>query len=210
MVSTRIPRISLYARLADSKDQRSLVELEGLTNPRVMVERGERSILRKQDFFRPTASGHVKAAFSYLSKSRFGNGNMPMLYAASSEQTALAEKRYHRALFLKAHHTPPTSEKHLALNLQIEGDYHDLRGLKKSFGGVYRLNSYRTSQVLGYDLWMSGSEGIVYDSVRHPAGECVAAFSPQTIVSCSRGPLYDFHWDGQRITDIYRLERFRH
>lgn len=131
---------------------------------------------------------------------------MPVMYAAHDESTALAEKLYHRAIFLKTYRIPPSSDKQLSLVLELSGDYHDLRGLKKSFSNVYDPVHYRASQTLGWELWNEGSEGIVYDSVRRKSGECVAVFSPQTVTACVRGPVYEFHWDGQRIADVYRLE----
>ena len=120
---------------------------------------------------------------------------MPVLYAASDEPTALAEKKYHRAQFLRNHHTPPASEKHLALTLSVAGRFH-----------AYHPVRYGASQALGRELWDAGSPGIAYTSVRRPQGDCAAVFSPQTITSCARGAIYEFHWDGKQIAETFRLE----
>jgi len=206
LVPTRIPRINLYERLADSHEQRRLAEIEELTNPRMMEERGTKNFLRKGDYFRKNVSPGVKASFAYLAPSRFGSGIFPILYAASNELTALAEKRHHLARFLKAHHTRPTISKQIAWILSVSGKFHDLRQPSKNFKNFYSLNSYTAAQSLGRHLWEEGSQGIVYESVRRPSGQCVAAFSPQTIMSCSRGPLFEFHWDGNSIKETFRLE----
>jgi len=207
LVSARIPGIPLYERLGDATDQNNLIELERLTNPRVQAEKGLRSFLRKEDFFLKGVSSYVRAGFSYLAESRFGYGAFPVLYTASDEQTALAEKKFHWAKRLRDHHTPPTAVQDVALLLSLSGDFHDLRGLQKSFRAVYRPDTYQSSQALGRELWKAGSQGIAYTSVRRPDGECLAVFSPQTITACARDAIYEFHWDGQNVIDAFRLDR---
>jgi hypothetical protein len=205
IVPTRIPRINLYERLAHPSDQKDLIRLEQLTNPRVLMEKGLSTPLRNQDHFGPKASVYVKAAFANLTFSRFGNGRIAMLYAASNEVTAIAEKKYHDAQFWKAHHLPPLSEKRRALHLAIAGPFHDIRKQRRAFSEIYSPSSYTASQRLGAELWKNASHGIAYDSVRYPTGDCVAVFSPQTIQSCRLGLLYEFHWDGKTISETYRL-----
>ena len=73
-----------------------------------------------------------------------------------------------------------------------------IRGLQKLFKAVYSPDAYHSSQALGRELWEAGSLGIAYSSVRRPEGECLAVFSPQTITSCARDSIYEFHWDGQQ------------
>jgi len=205
IVATRQPRINLYGRIANSQEQRLLAHLEERTNPRMMVESGRQWFLRKGDYFRPSLSTSVKAPFSYLTKSRFGNGSFPVLYAAHEEATALSEKRYHMAEFFKAHYTPPTTSKQTAWWLNIAGTFHDMRD-KTKFLREYSPTSYGASQALGLRLWKMDSPGIVYNSVWHIGGRCLAVFSPQTIHSCMRGLLYEFHWDGAHISNTFRLE----
>ncbi len=209
IVPTRVPRINLYERIANPADQRALIRLEQLTNPRVLLEKGLSSPLRKEDHFHSKASVYVKAAFTNLTISRFGNGRIPILYAASNERTALAEKKYHDVHFWTAHRIPSMSVKRRALVLDIAGKFHDVRKRRGSFTNIYSPHSYAASQVFGTELWNAGSEGLAYDSVRHPAGDCLAVFSPQTITTCSFASLYEFHWDGKSITQTYRLGQMK-
>ena len=206
IIPWRQPRINVYGRIADPKDQGVLIKLEQLTNPRVALERAKVGILRAGDRFHADASGYVKAAFAYKSISRFGDGTMPMLYAASNEDTALAERKYHDTVHLLAHRISATYLKHHAFNLELASDYHDLRRLRREFPGACSPSSYTDSQALGMAIWKTGSTGLVYESVRHRSGDCAAVFSPQTILKCRLGPVYEFQWDGKTIVESYRLD----
>ncbi|MCG6118258.1 MAG: RES family NAD+ phosphorylase [Aquimonas sp.] len=44
-----------------------------------------------------------------------------------------------------------------------------------------------------------GSEGIVFDSVRRPGGQCVALYYPDLISPVKQGPHLLYRWDGVRI-----------
>jgi hypothetical protein len=43
----------------------------------------------------------------------------------------------------------------------------------------------------------------VWDSVRNPAGECVAVFKPRVLKPAIQGPHLAFVWDGARIVGYY-------
>jgi hypothetical protein len=207
LIPTRASRIFLYDRLAKSHDQKLLIELEKLTNHRVQAEKGLRVLLRKQDSFPKNVSTYVRAAFAYRSSSRFATKDIPVLYSAFDEKTVLSERQYNWNLRLKAHRIPATSVQDIAFNLSIAGDFHDLRGLQSQLKRIYSPKSYSHSQVLGEELWNSGSEGIAYNSVRRPQGQCIAVYSPQTITSCARDGVYEYHWDGTQLTGTYQLVR---
>ncbi|MAK62452.1 MAG: hypothetical protein CMK09_15895, partial [Ponticaulis sp.] len=54
-------------------------------------------------------------------------------------------------------------------------------------------------------LRASGSNGVVYPSVRDPGGSCLAAFWPDAIGIPVQGPHLAFHFDGAAI-DLVRDE----
>ena len=59
------------------------------------------------------------------------------------------------------------------------------------------------SQALGEQPARSGSDGVVYPSVRYPGGECVGLFYPDLASEPVQGRHLDYHWDGERV-DLYR------
>jgi hypothetical protein len=56
-------------------------------------------------------------------------------------------------------------------------------------------------------LKLAGSNGIVYDSVRHPGGECLALYKPRLIQNLRQGVHLRYVWDGERISRIYELRQ---
>ena len=64
-------------------------------------------------------------------------------------------------------------------------------------------DSYVASQALARRLRGTGSDGIVYPSIRHPGGECVALFYPDCASKPLQGRHLDYHWDGTRV-DLVR------
>ena len=59
----------------------------------------------------------------------------------------------------------------------FRGELHDVRG-GKHFAKCLDPNSYKVSQRLASGLLERGSAGVVYPSVRHKGGTCVACFRP--------------------------------
>ena len=64
-------------------------------------------------------------------------------------------------------------------------------------------DAYAASQALARHLRGAGSDGIVYPSIRHPDGECVALFYPDCASNPLQGRHLDYHWDGRRV-DLVR------
>ena len=58
--------------------------------------------------------------------------------------------------------------------------------------------SYAEDQALG-----TSSNGVVYQSVRWPQGECVGLFYPNCARNALQARHLDYHWDGSRV-DLYR------
>jgi hypothetical protein len=72
---------------------------------------------------------------------------------------------------------------------------------------VYRLDDYTASQLLGGALRAGGSNGVVYDSVRHENGKCVGVFRPRLLSQCRERKHLRYVWDGSRITSVLEVRR---
>ena len=44
--------------------------------------------------------------------------------------------------------------------------------------------------------------GIVYNSVRHQGGQCIAALRPPTVSIPVQGSLLEYAWDGNRVISV--------
>jgi hypothetical protein len=84
----------------------------------------------------------------------------------------------------------------------------DVRQLQRSHGAaasVYDLNSYAASQTFAQHVLDGGGNGIVYRSVRHPAGECLACFRPTLVRNVRAGGHYEFRWSGRPEPSVRKL-----
>ena len=178
----------------------NLLQLDGATNDRVG---GEANLL-------PGISVHelvfgvpyyhiINAAFTYARPggTRFSSSYRGAWYAAFTSKTAQAEVAYHYAQGLRE--TDWREEEVVSYRdylADFHSEFHDLRknDLRKNdlwpgrgFEDCLSPDSYRESQRLAGDLLRNGSAGIVYPSVRHKGGTCIACFRPALVGNVRQG-----------------------
>ena len=191
----------VLARLGVPQSQfNNLLQLDGATNDRVC---GESNLL-------PGISVHelvfgvpyyhiVNAAFAYARPggTRFSSSYRGAWYAGFARKTAQMEVAYHYAQGLREtdwrEKEVVTYRDYLA---DFHAEFHDLRasgaragnlGADRRFARCLDAESYRDSQRLAADLLGSGSAGIVYPSVRHKGGTCIACFRPALVGNVRQG-----------------------
>ena len=207
VISSRFPPIHLFERVSGAEDWEALYWLESLTNPRLRDDVGEIELVPREDrIFGPGASV-IMAPFTHLNPegSRFADDTFGAFYAAASLDTSIAETRYHREIFLRA-----TRERPLELDMRtylcdVAASFHDIRGKRDRMPDIYDPDSYVASQKLARSLKLAGSNGVVFDSVRHSGGQCLAVYRPRLIQNCRQGTHLRYVWDGERISQVYAL-----
>jgi RES domain len=207
VISSRFPPIHLFERVAGAEDWEALYWLESLTNPRLRDDVGEIELVPREDrIFGPGASV-IMAPFTHLNPegSRFADDTFGAFYAAASLDTSIAETRYHREVFLRA-----TRERALELDMRtylcdVAASFHDIRGKRDRMPDIYDPDSYVASQKLARSLKLAGSNGVVFDSVRHSGGQCLAVYRPRLVQNCRQGTHLRYVWDGERISQVYAL-----
>lgn len=185
------PILNLLAQ--DDHDLLSdLTELEGATNDRLLGESGRLPGASAIELVSGFRLAHiVNASFTHAHPfgGRFNSVGRGAWYAAFEMQTAQMEVAFHRAAELKevgwkAEEVSPYID-YLA---DFRHEFHDIRG-DPDFVDCLDPNSYTTSQTLGLKLLTSGSAGIVYPSVRHKDGVCIACFRPPLVLNVREGPM---------------------
>lgn len=199
IVPSRFPPVGLFDRIAAPEDLDALFELEGLTNPRLRQELGELSLVPPKRRVSGPGTTPIMAAFTHINPdgSRFSNGNRGVYYAAHERDTAIAETIHHRGNFLRHTREPPCVLQMRCYLADVTGRFHDIRG---GWPQLHDPDSYAPSQAAATSWHASGSDGIVYDSVRHSGGQCVAVFYPDLLSPARQGPHLYYHWDGLQIT----------
>ena len=209
VIPSRYPTIHLFERVADPADWEALYWIESLTNPRLRDEVGEIELVpREERVFGPGGSV-IMAPFTHLDPagSRFADGSFGAFYAAATLATSVAETSYHREVFLRATREAPLELDMRSYLVDVVARFHDIRGKRNALSDVYDSDSYISSQMLGRTLKLNGSNGIVYDSVRHPGGECLAVYKPRLIQNLRQGVHLRYVWDGGRISRVYELRQ---
>jgi hypothetical protein len=205
IIMARYPPVALFERIADPADWEALLEVESLTNDRIRDEIGDISLVAAEDRVSGPGASWVMGAFTHIGwPSRFSDGSYGVYYTARTRDCAVAETAHHSGLFFAATGEPPCELDMRVLVAGIDALLHDVRGTARRFDPLYDRDDYTASQAFGRELRAAGSSGIVYRSVRHTAGECVAAFRPRVVRSLPRGDTYLlYHWGGERIDRYY-------
>jgi hypothetical protein len=207
VISSRFPPINLFERVSSAEDWEALYWLESLTNPRLRDEVGEIELVPREDrIFGPGASV-IMAPFTHLNPdgSRFADDTFGAFYAAASLDTSIAETRYHREIFLRATRQGPLELDMRTYLTDVSASFHDIRDKRDRMPDIYDPDSYVASQKLARGLRLAGSNGVVFDSVRHAGGQCLAIYQPRLIQNCRQGTHLRYVWDGQRISQVYAL-----
>jgi hypothetical protein len=80
--------------------------------------------------------------------------------------------------------------------------FHDLRRARRAFRDCLDPVSYVQSQQLAEQLLSEGSLGVVYPSVRHDGGTCVACFRPALVMNVRKARTYRFTWEGTPVPKV--------
>jgi RES domain-containing protein len=139
----------------------------------------------------------INAAFCHPNPlgARFSGPDRGAWYAAFEIVTSQAEVGFHKSVQLAEigrFHETVTYDDYLA---DFSASLHDLRRAT-AFRDCLDPDSYVEGQALAEDLVDTGSLGVVYPSVRHSGGTCVACFRPALVGNVRRAKTYRFTWDG--------------
>lgn len=203
IVSSRFPPVGLFDAVADAADLDKVYALESLTNPRVREQVGDLQLVPPERRISGPGTTPIMSAFTHLNPqgSRFADGSYGIYYAAHERETAIRETVFHREVFLRESHTPATEMDMRCYIAAIKGSFDDIRGIRPQ---LHKPDSYGASQAFALKRRVKGSNGIVFDSVRHPGGQAVAVFYPDLVSKCRQAEHLCYVWDGERITDVLR------
>jgi RES domain-containing protein len=182
-----------------------LTELEGATNDRLLGESGRLPGVSAIELVSGFRLAHiVNASFTHAHPlgGRFNRAGRGAWYTAFEMQTAQTEVAFHRAAELKevgwkAEEVSPYID-YLA---DFRYEFHDVQG-DPDYADCLDPNSYAASQALGLKLLTHGSAGIVYPSVRHTDGVCIACFRPPLVLNVREGPMVTFTFVDAEMTAV--------
>ena len=206
IIRSAFPPIDLFEDIADPADWPLLISAEQKTNPRIMSTIGNLDLVPAHRRVGGNGASYLMAPFTHISAerpSRFTDGSYGVLYAGDTFETALFETLHHHARFMaRTTEAPGWTSQFREIVLSVSADLHDLTGLVADDPAL-DPECYVASQALAAKLKVSGAEGLVYQSIRHPGGLCVGLFYPDCASDPTQGRHLDYHWDGTRV-DLVR------
>ncbi|MFC0204657.1 RES family NAD+ phosphorylase [Novosphingobium soli] len=210
IVPSRFPPVSVFDKVADPADLEAVFALEAMTNDRLREEAGDLALVPAPDRVSGPGTTPIMAAFTHLAPqgSRFSDGSFGVFYAGRTIETAVAETRYHRTRFMLWTREPAQEIDMRVYAADLDGRMHEIRDSVDPADPIYDPARYGASQAFAAGLRARGSDGIVYRSVRHPGGECVAVFRPRLLSHCRQERHLCYVWDGQAIATVYEKRAF--
>ena len=202
VVAARHPPINVFEDIVGARQLDTAWHIESLTNDRLRDESGEAPLVADEDRLRGPGASIVMAPFTHLGRpSRFSDGSYGVYYAARSLETAVRETAFHRGRFLAATSEPPC-EVDMRAYVGPAGQAVP-RYPRRALRGSARSGRLRHAAEIRAAAARQRAWGLVYRSVRHAGGECIAAFRPQAVSIPMAGAALAYVWDGERVNKVY-------
>jgi hypothetical protein len=208
LIASRFPSAGILDQVASPADLDAVFELEGWTNDRITTELGILLHIPKDEWAVGTPmSSVVMAAFCHprLGGGRFNDEARGAWYASFTLDTAHAEVAYHRGRELAEIGVTDARMEMREYVADTSGPFHDIRADAREYRPLYHPESYVASQRFALDLLASGSNGIVYRSVRREGGTCLACFRPRLLAGVRVAGHYEYRWNGGAPPAIRRV-----
>jgi RES domain len=209
LVSSARLREAVMAGLADNQAElEMLAEIEGATSSRLVAEeRGTASLPAAELVHGVAHARFINASFAYAkprAMMRFNASDRGAWYAALAVETCITEVGFHLTQALADANDFNAVVEYGEMLASMAGVFVDLRQAPEqtcldpdpSIG--YPAGNLIAAQAQSADL-----NGIIYPSVRHLGGTCIAALRPNVVQSVVQGRLHRLSWSG---TPDYRVE----
>lgn len=208
LVPSRFPSEGILDAIAEPDDLEAILELEAWTNDRISGELGILHRLPRSEWVvgRPMASV-IMAAYCHPRPAggRFNLADRGAWYAATSLETAHAEVIYHRWRELAEVGIREASLQMRLYRADFRAVFHDVRAALPEHEPLHHPASYEASQMLARELLSVDSNGVLYRSVRHAGGECLACFRPALVKNVRAAAHFEYRFAGSPIPIVHRL-----
>lgn len=201
LVTTARLRESVLLGLVDADDLAALAEIEGATSNRLIAQsRGAGEVQAYELVFGVPRASFINAAFAYAKPrepSRFSGANRGAWYAGFDLETSIAEVSFHLTQFLADAGKFVAVVDYAELFASFAGEFLDLRAHPDHPAlDPAKAVGYPAGNALADAARAKGLNGVIYPSVRHPGGTCIAALFPHAVQSVAQGDVYRMTWSG--------------
>jgi RES domain len=208
LIPSRYPPAGTFDAIAAPEDLDVVMELAGWTDDRRLAELGVLRAIPPAEWVvgRPMASV-IMAAFCHPDPqgARFNDAQLGAWYAGRALETAHAEVIHHRTRELEEIGLLDARVQMRQYLADFDAEFHDIRGNDAVFAPLYDPDSHDAAQAFAARLRAAGSNGVLYRSVRHAGGECVACFRPRLVTNVRAAAHFQYRWSGTRAPMITRV-----
>lgn len=205
IIPTQYPPIDLFERTdLNEREKRTVFYAQRRVNPRLRQRAGQIDRIRAGDMLQGTNASVVLAAFTHTGyPSRFSNGNYGVYYAARTLETAIRETVFHTEREARIASLAAQVFHRRVFVGKVMKSFYDVRS--DEYVTLHHPDDYSQPQAFAQRLLSmdAAAWGIVYRSVRHPGGDCIAALRPPAISLPTQGAHLFYTWDGNRITHVF-------
>jgi len=191
------------APLYDNDREKDILDaIEGETSTRLLGQTDQLDEFSPAELLTPAFGygwTYVNAAFTYTRAggNRFNREGRGVWYAAMDVVTCLREVGFHLTRELRNANETENVTDYVQLLAHLAGKMVDLRAQP----AAPCLNpdpaiGYPEGQKLAAEIRAAGHHGVVYPSVRHPGGICIAALQPAVIRQVAKGRIFRLTWIG--------------
>jgi hypothetical protein len=209
LVSTARLRDSVLRSLVDQDEVSALAEIEGATSARLRAEdHGSESVHANEFVYGVPHSHFINAAFAYsrpLEMNLFNRDGRGAWYAALDVQTCLNEVSFHMQIFLGRAGEYQAVVEYAEMFSSMAGEFVDLRDIDHPCLHADITIGYPAGNLLADAARARGLNGIIYPSVRHSGGICLAALRPHAVQSVAPGDVYRMTWSGSPEPTIAKV-----
>ena len=190
----------------------ALHELEGATSGRLNGQwRGTPGMDRDEYVYGVPHAAFINASFAYPKPgqlNRFNSDNRGAWYAALDVRTCLEEVRFHISQELEHIGEYRTRIEYAEMHASFAGDFLDLTVANDH-------ECLHPDPDVGYPAGNAVAEAararglslIIYPSIRHEGGTCVAALSPHAVQSVEQGDVWEMVWNGTPDPAVRQVEQ---
>ncbi len=205
LVSTAQLRDPVLNTLVDTdEERRAIEEIEAFSSARLTAERRGTTSIGAGEFVRGVPhAAFINAAFAYFRPrelNRFNGPERGAWYASlTGTATCLAEIVWHVERELARIDRFETRIEYAELFASFAGEFVDLRDLDEPPSCLHPdpARGYPAGSDLADAVRRRGINGIVYPSVRDPAGTSLVALFPHAVQSVAQGAVLELRWEGK-------------
>lgn len=204
IIPAQVPLTDLFERLDMTEHMtRALWASQARINPRILQQTGHLHWIRNGDMLHGLHASIVMGAFTHTRiPTWFSDGLFGIYYATRSQLTAIHETVYRKQRYAVERGVPPQGFHMRVWIGEVLKSCYDIRA--KPYNNLHDPDNYGPSQA--FTRFLLGADpdayGIVYHSVRHAGGDCLAALRPVTVSLPKQGAHLVYQWNGTKITEV--------